>query len=122
MFNAIVSIVPSKKPGGKGGMDLWVLTKDASGNWGNPQNLNINTERDEGFPAISPDGQELWFSRDYAIWRSKKIDEEWTEPEKMFSPLAGEPSIDMYGNVYLTHHYFAGEKMIEADIYVAYKK
>lgn len=112
----------SKKSGGKGGLDIWILTKDASDYWGNPQNLNINTERDEGFPAISPDGQELWFSRDYAVWRSKKINGGWGEPEKMFSPLAGEPSIDIHGNVYFTHHFFEGDRMIEADIYVAYKK
>jgi hypothetical protein len=112
----------SKRPGGKGGMDIWVLTKDNYENWTNPQNLNINTERDEGFPAISPNGNELWFSRDYAVWRSKKNNGTWLEPEKMFSPLAGEPSIDTHGNVYFTHHFFEGNNMIEADIYVAYKK
>jgi hypothetical protein len=112
----------SKKHGGKCGMDMWVLTKDNLGNWNNPKNININTERDEGFPAISPNGQELWFSRDYAVWRSKKNSDKWSEPEKMFSPLAGEPSIDMYGNIYFTHHFFEGNNMIEADIYVAYKK
>ncbi len=112
----------SNRPGGKGGMDIWVITMKPDGTWSKPRNLEINTERDEGFPAISPDGTELWFSRDYAIWRSKKVDGRWIEPEKMFSPLAGEPSIDIYGNVYFTHHFFEGDRMIEADIYVAYKK
>ncbi|MBD3359269.1 MAG: hypothetical protein GF365_00975 [Candidatus Buchananbacteria bacterium] len=112
----------SKRPGGKGGLDIWVLTLDSSGSWSNPKNLNINTERDEGFPAISPDGTELWFSRDYALWRSKKMNDVWSEPEKMFSPLAGEASIDKYGNIYFTHHFFEGDRMIEADIYVSYKK
>jgi hypothetical protein len=36
--------------------------------------------------------------------------------------MAGEPSIDEEGNVYFVHHFFDGDKMIEADIYVAYKK
>ncbi len=112
----------SARSGGKGGMDIWVLTKDAFGNWENLQNLNINTERDEGFPAVSHDGQELWISRDYALWRSKKINGEWSEPEKIFSPLAGEASVDVYGNVYFTHHFFKDDQMIEADIYVAYKR
>lgn len=113
----------SNRPGGKGGMDIWFLEKDASGNWKEPKNIEIvNTERDEGFPAISPDGNELWISKDYALWRSKKINGEWTEPEKIISPLAGEASIDNQGNVYFTHHFFKDNKMIEADIYVAYKK
>lgn len=112
----------SNRLGGKGGMDIWVITIKSDGTWSNPRNIEINTERDEGFPALSLDGTELWFTRDYAIWRSKKVDGRWTEPEKMFSPLAGEASIDKYGNVYFTHHFFEGHRMIEADIYVAYKK
>ena len=88
-----------------------------------PINLtNVNTERNEGWPAISPNGKELWISRDYGLWRSKWINGEWTELELMISPLAGEASIDNEGNVYFTHHFFKDNKMVEADIYVAYKK
>lgn len=113
----------SARAGGKGGLDLWVMEKDSKGEWSEPINLtNVNTERDEGWPAISPNGKELWISRDYGLWRSKWINGEWTEPELMISPLAGEASIDNEGNVYFTHHFFKDNKMIEADIYVAYKK
>ena len=53
---------------------------------------------------------------------TKKSNNEWAEPELMFSPLAGEASLDNQGNVYFTHHFYKDNKMIEADIYVAYKK
>jgi hypothetical protein len=112
----------SNREGGKGGLDIWV-SKKVNGEWSEPENLeNVNSERDEGWPALSPDGNEIWISKDYGLWRSKKINGEWSEPELMFSPLAGEASIDIYGNVYFTHHFFDEEKMIEADIYVAKKK
>ncbi len=112
----------SFRSGGKGGMDIWVSRK-VSGEWGEPENVEaVNTERDDGYPALSPDGNELWISRDYGIWRSKKVDGQWTEPELIVSPLAGEATIDNDGNVYFTHHFYEDDKMLEADIYVAYRK
>ncbi len=113
----------SARPGGMGGLDIWVMTQFPDGSWQRPQNLHqINSDRDEGWPALSPDGSELWISRDYALWRSMRVDGQWTEPEKIFSPLAGEATIDQQGNVYFTHHYFVDNQMVEADIYVAYRK
>ena len=110
------------KAGGKGGRDIW-MSKKVNGEWQEPVNVAaVNTERDDGYPALSPDENELWITRDYGVWRSKKAGGEWTEPELMFSPLAGEASIDNQGNVYFTHHFFDGDRMIEADIYVAKKK
>ena len=38
------------------------------------------------------------------------------------SQFAGEPTLDDAGNLYFVHHYFEHGQMIEADIYVAYKK
>lgn len=111
----------SGRAGGKGGNDIWV-SKLVDGVWGVPQNVAaVNTDRDDGYPALSPDGSELWISRDFAVWRSKRADGEWQVPEKMFSPLAGEVSIDGAGNVYFVHHFFKADKMIEADIYFAKK-
>ncbi len=112
----------SYREGGKGGMDIWVSRK-VDGEWGEPENVEaVNTERDDGFPALSPDDSELWISRDYGIWRSKKVNGTWTEPEKIVSPLAGEASIDNEGNVYFTHHFYDNDVMLEADIYVIRKK
>ena len=112
----------SDRPGGKGKLDLW-LSKKAGGEWREPENLSqFNTQDDEGWPATSPDGLELWFYRNYSVWRSKKADGEWQKAEQILSPLAGEPSMDTDGNLYFVHHYYIDDKMIEADIYVAYRK
>jgi hypothetical protein len=112
----------SNRSGGKGNYDIWVSQK-VDEEWGEPLNVEVvNTEGSDGWPYISHDGSELWFSRDYGIWRSKRVDGEWQEPEKMFFPLAGEPSVDSEGNVYFTHHFFEDDAMLEADIYVAYRR
>ncbi|MCE9539427.1 MAG: OmpA family protein [Bacteroidetes bacterium] len=52
----------SDKPGGEGGMDIYVCEKEGK-NWGQPQNLGnkINTIGEEVFPYIRKDGM-LYFS------------------------------------------------------------
>lgn len=112
----------SSRAGGKGGLDIW-MSRLADGQWQEPINLeNVNSEGDEGWPALNPSEDELWISKEYGIWRSKLVEGAWQEPEKMFSPLAGEATIDAAGNVYFTHHYYKDDVMLEADIYVASKK
>ncbi|MBW3022625.1 hypothetical protein KY308_00795 [Candidatus Woesearchaeota archaeon] len=112
----------SDREGGKGGLDIWMLKK-VNGEWSSPENVAaVNTAGNEGWPALSPDGTELWLTKDYGIWRSKNIDGKWSSPELIVSNLAGEASIDNNGNVYFVHHYYKDDTMLEADIYVAYKK
>lgn len=109
----------SDRAGGKGDRDIWI-TKKVNGEWQVPVNVAaVNTLGDEGWPALSPDGNELWISKDYGVWRAKRMSGGWTTPELIFSPLAGEASIDRQGNVYFVHHFFKDNTMIEADIYVA---
>lgn len=52
----------SSRPGGLGGLDLWVSHITSTG-WGEPINLGptVNTENDENRPYVTVDGQELWF-------------------------------------------------------------
>lgn len=54
----------SDRPGGFGGIDLYVTKKLPNNEWSAPQNLGptINTPEDEDFPNISPDGKTLYFS------------------------------------------------------------
>ena len=112
----------SSRKGGKGGLDIW-LSEKVDGEWQEPINVSpVNTDKDEGWPAISPDGNELWFSRDYGIWRSKNIGGEWQDPELIVSQLAAEPTIDIMGNVNFVHHFYENDKMVEADIYVIQRK
>jgi hypothetical protein len=53
----------SDRPGGLGGYDLWV-SHQTSGAWGTPTNLgpSINSRWNDYGPAISPDGDRLYFS------------------------------------------------------------
>ncbi len=116
----------SPRAGGKGKFDLWLM-RSVNGIWQTPENIAaLNTTEDEGWPYLSPDGNELWFTRIYrgapAIFRSKKSGGKWSVPEMILSQFAGEPTLDARGNLYFTHHFFKDGKMIEADIYVAYRK
>lgn len=116
----------SDRPGGKGGLDIW-FTEKVNGEWQTPVNFAIMNSPDvEGWPFISQDGNEFWFTRFYqgypALFRSKKINGNWTEPELIVSQFAGEPTLDNAGNLYFTHHFYDNGTMLEADIYVAYKK
>jgi hypothetical protein len=116
----------SSRVGGKGQYDIWV-SKNNNGEWLPPQNIGIvNSAEIDGWPSLTQDGNELWFTRFYmgspALFRSKRIDSEWQEPELMISQFAAESSIDNEGNIYFTHHFYKDGVMLEADIYVAYKK
>jgi len=112
----------SSRDGGQGGLDIW-MSAMVDGAWGKPVNLeNVNSEFDEGWPALNPQEDELWITKNYGIWRSEKVDGVWQTPVEIVGSLAGEATIDMDGNVYFTHHYIEGDYMIEADIYVIYRK
>jgi hypothetical protein len=97
--------------------------------WTQPINLGspISTTMDDSRPFLTEDENELWFTRTYlgtpGIYRSIKINQSWSEPELIVSQFAGEPTLDREGNLYFVHHFFdESMKMIEADIYVCYKK
>jgi hypothetical protein len=120
--------------GGQGGVDIWKVPRSAD-TWGEPVNLGpgINTAQVDGWPFVSEDGQELWFLRDYgsigpgpALFRSVRTDSGWGQPQEVIARFSGEPTLDNEGNLYFVHHYFddfqATGRMIEADIYVAYRK
>jgi hypothetical protein len=116
----------ANRPDGKGDLDIWT-TKKSNGDWLEPQNLEgVNTKGSDGFPFVSSDGNELWITRVYmgtpALYRSKKKDGIWQEPELIVSQFAGEATLDDEGNLYFTHHYYENDVMLESDIYVAYKK
>jgi len=117
--------------GGYGKYDLWSLERGATG-WGTPVNLGpvVNSAKTEGWPWVSSDKQELWFTGDSdsfpgpALYRCKKDSTgNWTAPEPIVSQFAGESTMDDEGNLYFVHHYYAtGSRMIEADIYFCRRK
>ena len=116
----------SDRAGGRGQYDIWVA-RNVDGNWQEPENVAaVNTPENESLPFVTSDGNELWFTRTHlgspAVFRSKKVDNAWQEPELIISRLAAEPSLDNQGNIYFAHHFFKDGVMLEADIYVAYRK
>jgi hypothetical protein len=103
------------------------MLTNVNGKWKNPVNVKaVNSDVNEGMPYVNPDMNELWFNRWYlgspAVFRSKKVDGEWQDPELIVSWFAGEPTLDSEGNLYFVHHYYQDAVLLEADIYVAYKK
>ncbi len=88
----------SDRPGGQGGMDIYMSKKDASGKWQDPVNLGplVNSELDEEGPFISSDGRTLYFSSNghpgiggFDIFFSD-YDEEggvWLEPHNIGYPI-----------------------------------
>jgi len=116
----------SSRDDGLGDSDIWMLQR-IEGTWADPMNVAVvNTPEFEGFPFISPDGNELWFNRWYegspAIYRSMSVDNEWQEPQLILSSFAGAPTLDKDGNVYFVHHFYEDGVMIEVDIYFAFRK
>ncbi|MBI9045849.1 MAG: PD40 domain-containing protein [Anaerolineaceae bacterium] len=121
-------IFHSAMDGGYGGLDLWKTTRQGD-SWSDPLNLGslINSEYDEGWPFVSSDGTELWFTSPSrlgyagpAIYRSILIEDVWSQPIEVISNFAGELTMDTGGTLYFTHHFFNAEgDMLEADIYMA---
>ena len=110
-------------------MDIYMMDRTTEG-WSEPVEVpDINTDSIEGYPFISADGNELWYTGPSklghpgpALYRAIKDGTGWGEAEEIVSSFAGECTMDAEGNLYFVHHYFDEDmNMIEADIYVAYK-
>ena len=91
-------IYSSNKDDGKGKLDLWMVRKLPNGEWGLPQNLGdkINTQGDEDFPSVAPDGKTLYFSSNglpgmggFDLYKSTWDPQTntWQEPVNLGHPL-----------------------------------
>ncbi|RYY38433.1 MAG: flagellar motor protein MotB [Chitinophagaceae bacterium] len=87
----------SRRPGGAGGADIYVVHQLPNGRWGDPENLgaNINTPGDELTPFIHADNQTLYFAsngqpgygnQDLYVVR-KGADGKWGKPENLGYPI-----------------------------------
>lgn len=63
-YDGSTLLFTSDRPGGFGGLDIYMSKKLPDGSWGKAVNLGqgINTKRDEESPYILPDGKTLYFS------------------------------------------------------------
>jgi len=96
----------SNRPGGLGGLDIYMSLKDENDEWGRATNLGevINTEYDDDGPFIDYDGKTLYFSSKgrkgmggYDIFRTEYDQESdtWSEPINLGYPI-NTPDNDIY--------------------------
>lgn len=87
----------ANRPGGMGGLDIWISYAAANGRWSAPVNAGpgINTPNNEGSPFIHFDGRTMYFMRDgkdgmggYDLYLSHAgIDGKWKTAENMGSSI-----------------------------------
>jgi len=88
----------SDRPGGYGGLDIYVSYKEDDGDWGPAINLGktINTKYDEETPFILNDGKTLYFSSQghysmggFDVFHSRKLSNgRWTTPLNLGYPIS----------------------------------
>lgn len=99
-------IYSTDRPGGEGGIDLFMCTKDSKGNWYKTKSLGtvINTKGDEDSPFLDYDGKTLYFSSNghkgyggFDIFKSvyDSASGEWSEPENLGYPV-NTPDNELY--------------------------
>jgi tetratricopeptide (TPR) repeat protein len=85
----------SERPEGLGQGDIYMSEKK-NGRWSNPKNLGeiINTESDEKFVFIHPNGKTLYFASNghrtmgsYDIFKSEWVNGEWSLPVNLGYPI-----------------------------------
>ncbi|MDW8158604.1 MAG: OmpA family protein, partial [Bacteroidia bacterium] len=123
----------SDKPGGVGGLDIYVSYRRKDGTFSPGYNLGppINTPLDEDAPYLHPNGRWLYFSSrghkglgGYDIFRAElKGPKQWSQPENLGVPL-NSPDDDIYFVLSANgkHAYFASnrkEGLGHLDIYKA---
>ena len=127
----------SDRPGGYGGLDIWMSKKEKNGDWGEAVNMGpvINTEYDEDAPFIHADGRTLYFSSrghkgmgGYDIFRTTFDGVTWTAPanigypinsadEDIYFVLSADNKYGYYASAG-THHEGESDGYGEKDIYV----
>ncbi len=96
--------VASERPGGLGGLDIYLIEMDQAGQWLPARNLGIgiNSEWDEDSPHIDNDGNTLYFSSTghnsmggYDLFRSMEMSGAWSNAENLGVPI-NTPQNDSY--------------------------
>jgi|GEM_PF-1197453 len=94
--------IASDRPGGKGGLDIYMSKKEGS-DWGVAKPVDeLNTPYDDGAPFLSLDGKSLYFSSKgyntiggYDVFKSVKEGDKWGKPKNLGMPING-PEDDVH--------------------------
>lgn len=90
-------VFTSDRPGGMGGMDLWIAERNPDGSWGTPFHAGneLNSIYSEASPFLSEDSKTIYFSSmghatmgGYDIFYSRKLpSNKWSVPTNMGFPV-----------------------------------
>ncbi len=89
-------LIVSDRPGGYGGLDIWIVYKDRKGRWKEIQNAGptINTPYDEEGLFLHPDGRTLYFSSQghrtmggFDVFKTVYENGKWSEPVNVGYPI-----------------------------------
>lgn len=96
--------IVSDRPGGFGGLDIYISDKIGEDEWSEPRNLGpkVNTAEDEDAPYLDPDEKTLYFSSKghssmggFDIFRTTGSDTLWSNPVNIGFPV-NTPADDIY--------------------------
>lgn len=100
-------IFSSNRDGGYGGADLYVIEKNAFGDWGPPMNMGgmVNTPFDDSYPYLSSDSKTLYMASEghpglgeFDLFKTVFENGKWTLPVNMGKPL-NTPQNDIYFSI-----------------------
>lgn len=103
-YNGEKLFIVSDRPGGYGGLDIYISEKDENGEWGPARNLgpNINTPFNEDAPYLDPNERTFYFSSEghssmggYDVFRSTMKDTTYSSPVNLGFPI-NTPGEDIY--------------------------
>ncbi|MCP4659215.1 MAG: hypothetical protein GY856_27715 [bacterium] len=125
-----LSTRPREVGGEAGNQDIWVMDR-IENDWGEPYNLGapINSDAPEYFPSVTRDGT-IYFTREAAdrsnaIYRSRLLDGEYAEPERLGDETWGRSQFNAFiapDESYLIICTFGREDSIgSVDYYVVFR-
>ncbi len=111
----------SRRFGGYGGSDIYVIRQNENGKWGRPENLgpDVNTPGDEQCPFIHADNQTLYFTSDFwpgygdedLFYVRRSAHNTWTRPVNLGYPIN---TIDREGTLFIAANgitaYYASDR------------
>jgi Tol biopolymer transport system component len=114
--------------------DIWFVERNASGEWGEPQNVGppVNTDGDEVHPTVTSDGTIYFFSGyeggmgSADIYRSRRVNGQHVASENLGAPINTEVAeMDPYvapDESYLVFHSRAEGGYGENDLYISFRR